>query len=114
MVNGVLKYIKHPAALTIINRNIRDMRSALVNIIGAAPQLCSAVSLFDEFVQAWYQHAAPFRGNWLRGVLNRTQDRINNEIRIGNRVPGAQKLIAEIKYLLRRLDDMVAPALEGA
>jgi hypothetical protein len=114
MVNGLFNYINHPAAVTIINRNIRDMRSALVNIRGAAPQLCSAVSLFDEFVQAWYQHAAPLRRNWLRGVLNRTQDIINNEIRIGNRVPGARKFIAEIKYLLSRFDDMVVQALEGA
>ena len=114
MVNGLFNYINHPAAVTIINRNIRDMRSALVNIREAIPQLSSGVTLFDEFVPARYQYAARLRRNWLRGVLNRTQDRTKNEMCIGNKVPGAQQFIADIKYLLSRLDDMVAPALEGA
>ncbi|KAF5245738.1 hypothetical protein FANTH_7198 [Fusarium anthophilum] len=112
-VIGVFNYINHPSARTILNRNIRDMRTALIEIGGAVPQLNPAVALFDEFVPAWYQYAARLRRDWLRRLLQATRDRINDEIRVGNRVPGAQQFINDINYLISRLDDMVAPPIEG-
>ncbi|KAF5601567.1 glycosyl hydrolase family 71 [Fusarium subglutinans] len=47
-VIGVFHYINHPSARTILNQNIRDMRTALIEIGRAVPQLNPAVALFDD------------------------------------------------------------------
>ncbi|KAF5628901.1 hypothetical protein F52700_7994 [Fusarium sp. NRRL 52700] len=89
------------------------MRTVLMEIGGAVTQLNPAVALFDEFIPARYQYVTRLRRDWLRRLLLATRDRVNEEIRVGNRVPGAQQFTGNINYTISRLDDMVSPPIDG-
>ncbi|KAK2007854.1 hypothetical protein LZ32DRAFT_34490 [Colletotrichum eremochloae] len=66
MAIGVFRYINHPDALPTIQRNRRELRTAVIAIAQVVAPLRDAVAIHREFDSNWYREGADRTRAWVR------------------------------------------------
>ncbi|KAJ0304383.1 hypothetical protein Brms1b_011243 [Colletotrichum noveboracense] len=103
MAIGTFRYINHPDALPTVQRNRREIRTAIIAISKFVRPLRDAVAIHREFDSNWYREAADTTRAWLAERILEIRLRFGELERTGNLPPNA----ADVQDILDALANQI-------
>ncbi|OLN86722.1 hypothetical protein CCHL11_03720 [Colletotrichum chlorophyti] len=106
---GVFRYINHPDALPTVQRNRRELRTAVIAIAQIVTPLRDAVAIHREFDSNWYREAADSTRGWLSERVLDIRLRFGELERAGNLPPNAASVQSILDELANQMHYIQPP-----